>query len=378
MEILKEHQPNYFDREIRERHDAETWLAEVLDGRMLTEFSYTYDNEANELYAEDGSSLGKIFEDAITDAERLAWQNPSLSFEVRRRKKEIEEYKEMLGMMQAGPNTMVVVSDFPPELMSASEDVGGYNVTRKQTMLRVITRTEDGSIKVRSQSLDGSNRKGLESIYESLGQKAGPGELLGQRITKDLDGYSQEFLVDRLTGVYDRSLSSQYGGNWRAGRSPQINQLNTHDFVIGQTDLIDYFIRNKNKVGASEEDLAFAVAAEMERRWNNQVNSETPSVVSPVNIDPAMLEYHVQQSYVQAKSEGKSYSGCGSTVKSTDKQLKELGYGNQSNESEKEDEEGESDQFGPLVFKCKKGHTNKRPRGKLIDCKIKGCDGASC
>src|SRR5690606_20043780 len=116
---------------------------------------------------------------------------------------EYEEYQDMLAMARGDlPNTMVVVSDFAPERMNATRDVGGYNVTRKQTMLRVITRSADGKLKMYSQSLDGSNRKALESMYAFLGFDVRHGELLSQRIHTDIDKHEQELLVDQLMGVY--------------------------------------------------------------------------------------------------------------------------------------------------------------------------------
>jgi hypothetical protein len=343
-----------FDHEQRMYDDTTTWLAETLDGSMRTSFEYRFDGQ--ELYGEDGGALKPIFKDAINDAEQIAAQNPAMSFELRRRKIELEEYKDMVAMVKNEelPNTMVVVSDFPPELMDASEDVGGYNVTRKQTMLRVITRNDDGTIRMHSQSLDGSDRQALEAIYNDLGFKPEPGELLGQRMSLDLDSENQEFLADRLTGVYDRTLEAQDGQERYAGRTPA-DRTNTYNFVRQQPDLLEPFIQ------ANDESLRYGLAAAMrarfEKRYSQPGTDNGQKDGATLLQADALLE--MQYAGAAAGEAGIVFSGCGASLGSgTGQQLEALGYGNKYG----------SDQFGPLQFNCPKGHSNVRPHGKLIDC----------
>ena len=178
-----------YDIEKRLQNDAETWFAEVLPGSMRTPFEY-YD-DGQELRAEDGSSLREVFEDAIVEARQLITDQPELLFELRRRQIEREELADMHDMARGVlPNTMVVLSDFPPELMNATQDVGGYNVGRKQTMLRVIT-FDGQKLKMFSQSLDQSDRTSLEAIYRQCGFQPEPGELLGQRMLFNGDEVTQ-------------------------------------------------------------------------------------------------------------------------------------------------------------------------------------------
>lgn len=329
METLQEKSPNqYIDQELRARNDAETWLAEVLEGRMETEFSYNYDPQTNELYAEDGESLGQIFETAIADAEKLTDANPNLVFELRRRFIEKEEYEEMLAMMQGDINTMVVVSDFPPELMDATSDVGGYNVRRKQTMIRIITKDDHNSLTIKSLSVDRSNRQGLEAIYRHFGIAPKEGELLGQRITQSLDEYQQEFLADNLTFAYDEEMKNQFGGSWKAGRYQPDKPINTYDFVCAQTDLIDYYLQSKNDYSLDQESLQFAIAAEMERRWEGKAQP----VVSEYNgAPPQDISKQIWWSAQLARAEGKTFSGCGMSIGAKN-ELDQAGYGNKTDE----------------------------------------------
>jgi len=349
------------DERLSRVDDTNTWLAEVLDGNMRSEFTYTFNGE--DLIARDGRPLGPVFEKAIIDAEENIKLQPGTEFEVRRRKIEMEEYKDMIAMARGdGPNTMVVISDFPPELMGADRDQGGYNVTRRQTMLRVITRQENGNITMTSQSLDGSNRTALEAIYNFLGERPMWGELLGQRVKQNLDFPFRRDLTDSLTRVYDNSLQMQYGGEWYAGRNP-VDYRNTFDFAQHQTDLLDIYL-----AGIQDDDAKFKLAAAITARFEQQPEAYSElykSAPSGRSCLSPILEMEIQGRI--AAQAGKTFSGCGGSVSmefSADTELNQLGYG----DNDKKNEIGANDKFGPLTFQCQRGHTNKRPPGKLIEC----------
>ena len=257
-----------FDVYRRRYNDAATWLAEVLDGSMRTPFEYEFTN--GELYAEDGGALAPIFDDAIDDARRLAIEKPQLSFELPRRLTEKQEYYDMLAMMRGdGPNTMVVVSDFPAELMGATEDVGGYNVSRKTAMLRVLVRQQD-RLKMYSQTLDGSVRPALAGIYRHFNHPLHEGEMLGQRIKADLTEAEQQHLTDRLMGIYDAELQQLYGGNWHAGRR-ELAKQDTYNFVLSQHELVDYCARF-NLLGLDRRADLYDVAALVTDRFESSSN----------------------------------------------------------------------------------------------------------
>ncbi len=354
---------------LRKYDDITTWSAEMLEGSMRTPFEFTFDG--HDIYGHDGLPLTPVFDNAITDAKRTANQNESLEFEVRRRTIEREELEDMFSMVRGeAPNTMVVVSDFVGELMEATEDVGGYNVKRKQTMLRVISRRPDGTISMVSQSLEGSDRSALEAIYASLGIEAQPGELLGQRIKLDTGTEEQEFMVDQLMGVYDRKLEENYGGIWRAGwRLPtERANTNTYDFVLQQKDLLETLLARDDALNG---DHLYGFAAALRHRFESTIHQVSEQfTVEPQSVfiggNPAMEMY---QAAISARAEGRVFSGCGISVRpegdesSTLNELSELGYGNKA----------EEDKYGSLIFDCPNGHKNKRRRNKLIDeCKTCG------
>lgn len=339
--------------------DSATWLAEVLDGQMRTEFSFGFDS--NDLIGKDGRKFGEIFDTSIVEAEAIARVQPELAFELRRRKLEKAEHTEMLAMMRGElPNTMVVISDFPPELTNARTDVGGYNTRRQQTMMRVISRQKDGTLLVQTQSLDGSNRAGLESIYAGLQAVPQPGELLGQRVHLDLPEVWQPELINNLTDKYDETLRQRIGGDWYGGRRPA-DFNNTYDFVLAQTDLLNVFVDAKLRNPQHAEKMRYGLAAAFESRFRNRLNAK--STIGEVGADmTVVLVREMQLAEGEALQSGKTFSGCGITKNGTAEELEAIGYGNQS----------QNDKYGSLKFKCQKGHENTRPKNKLID-KCKTC-----
>lgn len=359
-----------FDQEERTYNDLTTWAAEVLDGNMRTPFEYEFDGQ--ELYAGDGGSLGTIFEDAITDAYKIAEENPILDFEIERRKIEQEEYLDMISMARGDlPNTMIVVSDYPEELRHINRDVGGYNSTRQQAMVRVITLTPGGKIKIISQSLDKSDRESLENIYRHFGFEAEEGRLLGQRMHLQVNEQRQQAVIDESTAAYDEKLSEIHGEQYYAGRRPQKNR-NTYDFVIKQQDLIQAYLANPTN------NNKYSFAAALEERWqkdrsykpdsysNNTADGKVTYRKEEISADWLVkVQSEMNRAGSTARARGKVFSGCGATIEANAEEEKDnaadelssLGYGNKYEEGDK---------YGSLTFSCQRGHRNRRPYGKKI------------
>ncbi|HSW85297.1 MAG TPA: hypothetical protein VLF79_01620 [Candidatus Saccharimonadales bacterium] len=367
------------DQELRIRTDTKTWLAEVLNGNMYTSFEFTFDGE--DLYGEDDGSLTEVFEDSVEDAKILAEDNPNFQFELRRRlieREELEEIKAMAAGELGDTNTIIVVSDFPPELMDSKTDIGGYNTNRKQTMLRVITRDEAGKIHIDTQSLDQSNRPALEAIYNAFGKKPETGELLSQRIHRNIHPNWQNQTSNNLRSVYDGKLSQEFGGEWYGGRRPA-DDRNTYEFVETRLgDIIDWYTNQKMLNSTASDRMRFKLAATAEERFetfkngigttrfNMTGNFHEASVSLHGLTNSPSLQVEMSRAERRAARSGKTYSGCGASVSaeqeeelSTIDQLSNSGYGNKAS--------GGKDRFGSLKFKCPNGHENTRPRNKLID-----------
>jgi hypothetical protein len=355
-----------FDQEARRYYDTVTWLAEVLPGSMRTPFEYRWDGE--ELYAADGSAMGKVFDDSIVAARNLP------IYEQRRSRIERDEYEDMRAMMRGDrPNTMVVVSDFVPELMGATEDVGGWNVQRKPTMLRVLTRTPRNTLQMYTQTLDGSNRPALEAIYTYMYHQAKQGELLGQRMFAELDELNQELLTDQLMRVYDRSLQAQYGGQWYGGRRGPRTQ-DTYEFVCAQQDLIRAYLATTTQFTGGFRDLALAAAVRDRYVGKIMSNDQHRRDGGIVAYSLAIDEMYYAGGMAQAR--GESFSGCGRTVggdrglSSAEDQLDAAGYGSRSNKT------GENSEA--LVWKdgtCRIDNCPTRPgKTKVAQCHVcRGC-----
>ena len=365
METLAEQPINYvhteLNREHRHRTDTATWLAETLNGSMRTHFEFSYDGA--DFIGEDGGSASEIFNSAIEVARLMVRENPSLMFELRRRLIERRELDDMHAMVKGDlPNTMITISDFPPELMDANEDVGGYNIRRQQTMLRVITHEEDGKIHVTTQSLDGSNRQALEAIYKTMSEVAEPGELLSQKMYCSLPSRWQPQLINNLTTVYDRELSTQFGGQWHAGipKSLNPNVVDTYEFAESQHDLIEWFTSEKMADSTGAEKLRYKLAATVAERYeahlrflagksheitgNPKTNINAMPYISPTRAIfgyQKNLQQEMNGASRRASASGKSFSGCGASVKavndnySTEDQLSGAGYGNKAGEKAK-------------------------------------------
>jgi hypothetical protein len=339
INILEREQPRDYAAEAYLKHydDAATWVAEALDGAMRNDPEFSFNG--HDYIGRDGRSMKEFIEKGVIDARRLSLSRPELTFEMRRRQHEADEFRELVAMGRGElPNTMVVVSDHPPELMYITKDLEGYRASRKQTWLRVLAIRPDGIMVMYNQSLDQSDRDGLEAMYGALGFEAEPGELLGQRMHLELDPDEQQYLINRLTGVYDRMLAAKYGGQWFAGRQDN-DRINTLDYVNTQSDLIDAFARLKMMDSQAAEVFRYEFAAAMEKRFRERkLINPTRAIVRAVGNDIYREMYSAGQ---EARSAGKTFSGCGSTVRatggatsgegqtpSTEGDMKDAGYGN--------------------------------------------------
>lgn len=367
--------PAQYNEQLRMRNDIETFYAESLYGSMRTPTLYDYDSVAVELYAEDGGALGRVFDDAVLDMQVRVTSYPEFSFELRRRQQEQSEYEDMLNMMDDEKvNTIVVVSDFPEELWDAEHSVGGYDVHRKQTYLRVLVKDSD-RLYMYSQSLDCSDRQGLEKIYVDLGNDAAPGELLGQRIKLQIDNQEQHLLVDRLTASYDNVLLQKTGVVHQAGIAMQdAHPIDSYAFVKEQKDIIG-FSMTMQSYGSLTLDKQYDMMALLRERYETARSGTldfrhyASNNMGSIVLQQSMIELHAQQAGEKAKSEGRTFNGCGITMRptsqpSSEDKLDAAGYSSANKET------GAEDKFGPLEFKCQKGHWNRRPRNRLIDnCK---------
>lgn len=337
MEIKSESQI-YESFELQRRNDLETLFAECIDGSMRTPFEYSYDANKDKLFARDGSDIDKIFDDSYVDICKVVEENPNAEFDKRRVAKELGERDDMYAMVKGElPNTMVVVSDFPEELQDYPSNYRGYNISRKQTMLRIVVKN-GSSLVMYSQSLDLSDRRGLEAIYGYLGFEAKSGELLGQRMHLELESKRQQSLIDELQNTYDQELMRRTGKLYNAGIEVNSDEriINTYDFVRSQKDLVGLAVAEVLGFNFNSDKLYSTIAA-LQYRYEGMKKKNQPSSILSIPKTPAqasLLYYSIdmerQRASQEARREGKTFSACGLTIDvgelSSVEELSGLGY----------------------------------------------------
>jgi hypothetical protein len=361
---------------LQAEYDAVTELAELTDGQMRTELELTFDGD--DIYGPDGRSATETAQKGLKAAREQAKKNPNLWFEVGRRSLELEEIHEAVDMLKTGKaNTMILTTNFPSVLRDAKEDVGGYNVTRQQALRRAITANPDtGKILLISQTLDGSNDKALDAVDAEFGFQAEPGEeRLGQRHFQLLSAEEQAAIMDRSVAAYDRAMSAQFGDEWYAGRRP-VDYRNTYDFVRQQHDLIDTY-KSLKLSGKLTDDIMYDMAATINARFKENQDSKTETApradilhttVRQPAYDAEMLSQEMRMEGNIARSQGKSFSACGSTFKaegvdeSIETLLKSAGFGSRA--------ESESSWHGGKIHKNSKCVSCKKVKNEVGACHI--------
>lgn len=344
----------------RRYYDTVTKAAEALDGVMHSEFPLGFNGQ--DIYSrKDGTNFGEMMRNSLEVARQQAVENPNTLFNLRRTEIENEEHQIMIDMMNGdAPNTMIVVSDMPFEIESIPSELReGYNLERKMTMLRLIMKDDiTGEMTLVSHSLDLSDRDALEAIYDYLGVKAVPGELLGQRIQTDFNQDQQLQLCSNLVSAHDNKLAEKHGGAWSSGRKIEDgqNRINTYDFMLEQDDVVLSYI---NSAFYGDEHSEFGVMQVLKDRYRTAVD---PNLVQKeysnrINYSPQMSDYQLQailnQAFIGGVAEGSTFYFCGGSM----------------GESSRDDYEN----AGYLSSKKSKEelswHGGKVKQGKCVNCK---------
>lgn len=321
--------------------DECTWLAETLNGSMRTSFNLKVIN--GEICSEEKDENGvmryrklrTMFEEGAEYAQKRAATDSRVAFEPEREKKHLIEL-DIMEKMIAGqaPNTMIVVSAFPESLSGEDEeDIQGYKPKLRRSMLRVITANQDGTIDVKTQSLDNTNQEALLAIYGEMNwpiDKNIDSEcMLGERMHLELSAEKQACLMAKLTGAYDNVLREKNGGDWRAGRRQPELVGNTWDFVLAQQDILKHHLadiaplikqiraHHKDSDEASLGKLRAIAAATIRDRYEGRRREHTGDVAS---------EMHASVSAAAANNE--TFGGCGLTVKlsAQEDMMQKMGY----------------------------------------------------
>jgi hypothetical protein len=230
----------------------------------------------------------------------------------------------------------------------------GFKPARRLGFIYQAVCQEDGSVLLQTQTVDGSDLSGFEAAM-SLSQRMPEADL------------------GLLTYAYDQELSKKYGGEFFAGRRGADMQENVWREIIKQRDLIEYFMDGLEIIAKTElsdrqlEEAAkkhvYGVWALFKKRIDGEVRMhETRSAYSVRLAYEIPIAMQVRQAFNDFVSEGRVMIGCGGAVEILQGRDAIM---NADGEDVFKSIFGEKklgeDKFGPLNFKCPKGHWNKRP-----------------
>lgn len=233
----------------------------------------------------------------------------------------------------------------------------------------------DGDIILESQTVDRSDKAAFEAAMSK--------------------GYAGATMDDMLR-AYDTVLKQRYGRDFYAGRLDAERNEDAWQMIKLHQDLMNFFMNKLEAIAAQSLNMderavekevkrhMYGVWAAFKRRLDGEAGASvyTVSGAALPAAHYAMLQQEVQHAFDDFVSQGKTLLGCGGSIEmlqgeekifsaSTEDVYKAI-FGDTIT--------GPTDQYGPLEFKCTKGHANKRERGKLVTkCRVSGChDSVGC
>jgi len=264
-----------------------------------------------------------ILANGLRKAELQVALHPEWHFELERRRIELEEWDqiEALARGTTPSQTLMVFSPHPDAVRDGTTYIDGYNRERQKTMIRTITRTEDG-VQITSTSLDQTNYQALAASVAAIGYELPAGksseEILAQRYWIDElppEGFTWADVARR---AYDLSLGEQLGGEWYAGRRP-MDTANALAFIREQHDLIEQHMRMVEDVMTSVHDRRERASKLAEHRYNF-------AAALDARLHGELGEIDVAEAGDAARAEGLSFEGDCPTLQFPEEVLALQGY----------------------------------------------------
>lgn len=249
----------------------------------------------------------------------------------------------------------------------------GFFPKRKAGFIYQAACNEDGSVTIESQMVDNSDSEAFMRVEE-------------------IAQHDPEADMDMLLSVYDSELMMKYGGRFYAGSRKAHEGENAWEELLRNQDLVQYYLRELETIAWSTEprinierrtkELTIGVWKAFKKRLEAKVATQsvrTPlrpvyDAVSGVSaIQSAVLQREIRQGFEEALANNEVKPGCGGSLAARgDNPLDNIdGFATfKSIFGEKKLSGGgddENDTYGSRTFKCQNGHTNKRPKNKLIE-----------
>ncbi len=363
--VLPETRNRVYDEEL-------SYLAEGIDRAARTTFVLKRQGE-DLVYFDRGQwrpYVGALLT-GMKVAEKEAQTDPRLQFLADRAAGDLQKGYQMV---QLKPGEQVVWgSPFPNQ---QAELYGkdfirsrGFEVEREMGFLYRAVCLEDGSVVLESQTVDRSDEDAFDAALSAF-----------ESDTK--------INLDALTHAYDMVMNKKYSGPFYAGRKEAEIGENGWSIIRSQKDLIEYFLNGLERIASTyisrsrfelekvTKEHIYGVWALFKKRIDGEVSlfmQDSQYTQSRY----AYIEQQVKQAFNEFATAGRVIVGCGGVI--------EILFGKESilNASSEDvfisifsSRSGE-DRFGPLAFKCPKGHWNKRPPAKspkdfLSHCKTCG------
>ncbi|HXR49714.1 MAG TPA: hypothetical protein VN778_01660 [Verrucomicrobiae bacterium] len=245
----------------------------------------------------------------------------------------------------------------------------GMNPQRKMGFLYQAVCQHDGSILLKSQTVDRSD----DDAFQAVNQAAAADPQI-----------NMEAMVD----IYDEHLQEKFGDHFFAGRRESKKNENAWDEIHNHRDLIEFHLNKLEAIasqaiaGAELENVTkrhlYGVWASFKKRLSGESISHTSVNYSYAShlYDPElhhMLEVEVRQNFKEFVSRGEVLVGCGGAIRIVNSE-------NDVMDADASDVHtvifggSDSDRYGSLTFKCPAGHHNRRPRGVLLTkCQTSNC-----
>lgn len=207
----------------------------------------------------------------------------------------------------------------------------------------------------------------------------------------DAAAQNPEISMGGLVHAYDDVLAQKHGGDFHAGRRDAEIDENAWSIILAQKDLIHYFLSRLEAIAAgplqghaleeSAKKHIYGVWAAFKKRIDGESAQYIPQYDAEGGMPVAhyaMVGLEVYNAFVEFASEGRVMIGCGGSISILhgEKDIMDASPADvfAAIFGKGKGEDSGPDGKGPLIFRCKNGHLNRRPLGKLItECKIKSC-----
>lgn len=242
----------------------------------------------------------------------------------------------------------------------------GFQTDRKMGFLYMATGQIDGSVLLESQTVDRSDNDAFRAALEVLNDP--------------------EADLENMTHAYDRVLMEKHGGRFRAGRRDTEVQENVWQTIQNQRDLIGYFLDGIENIARKDlprtllevatKKHTYGVWAAFKKRIDNRhvsrLEANQAAMINPLVYQQIAQE--VRYAFQDFARQGKVLIGCGGAIKMLTDEQGIMEAASEDVFSSIFGSKSEEDDFGPLKFKCPRGHWNERkpaksPKDFLPHCK---------